>query len=193
MTWPFPGLWDAALTYEQFVEAAAPAHRDLWRSVHRLARLPEWARARAAALPEPRRLVALSEDWCGDAVNAVPVVARLVELSPNLAMRVLRRDEHPEVMDRYLTGGVARSIPVVIALTADMRELGWWGPRPAELQAWVMAQRAAGVAKKALYPEIRRWYARDRGESVLREVLALLEWSAPLKGAGHSNGNMKVS
>jgi len=177
MIWPFPGLWDRALTYERFVEEAAPDHRDLWRSVHRLARLPEFAIARAAVLPAPRRLVVLAEDWCGDAVNAVPILARLVEESANLSMRVLRRDEHPEVMDRYLTGA-ARAIPVVIALTEDLRELGWWGSRPSELQAWVMAQRAAGVEKKALYPEIRRWYARDRGASVLREVLDILEREA---------------
>ena len=178
MIWPFPGLWDRALTYELFVEEAAPSHRDLWTSVHRLARLPEWALARAAGLPGRRRLVVLAEDWCGDAVNAVPILARLVEESANLSMRVLRRDEHPEVMDRYLSGGVARAIPVVIALTEDLRELGWWGSRPTELQAWVVAQRAAGVEKKALYPEIRRWYARDRGASVLREVLDLLERGA---------------
>jgi hypothetical protein len=175
MVWPFPGLWDRALTYERFVEEAAPQYRDLWVSVYRLARVPEWTRGRVAALPGRYRLVVLSEDWCGDAVNAVPIVVRLVEASANLTLRILRRDEHPEVMDRYLTGGVARSIPVVIALTDEMEELGWWGPRPAELQGWVLAQRALGLDTKALYPEIRRWYARDKGESVLRGVLALLE------------------
>jgi len=85
-------------------------------------------------------------------------------------------------MDRYLTG-TARSIPVVIVLTAAMRELGWWGPRPHELQAWVMAERAGGRDKAALYPEIRRWYARDKGATTLREVLALLRPPVP-GGAG---------
>jgi hypothetical protein len=31
------------------------------------------------------------------------------------------------------------------------------------------------VPKAELYPQIRRWYARDRGESTLREVLAILD------------------
>ena len=56
----------------------------------------------------------IAEDWCGDASNTIPILAKLVEL-PGLELRVLRRDEHPEVMDRYLTDG-SRSIPIVIAL-----------------------------------------------------------------------------
>jgi hypothetical protein len=44
-----------------------------------------------------------------------------------------------------------------------------WGPRPAVLQEWVMANRRMPGAER--YPLIRRWYAKDRGETVLREVL----------------------
>jgi hypothetical protein len=83
---------------------------------------------------------------------------------------VLRRDEHPEVMDRYLTNG-SRSIPVVIALDEEFAEVGHWGPRPTELQSWVMTNRTI-IPKSELYPQVRRWYARDHGESTLREVLA---------------------
>jgi hypothetical protein len=119
----------------------------------------------------PRKLLVLAEDWCGDASNTIPILARLVEEVPGLELRVLRRDEHPEVMDLYLTDG-ARAIPIVIALDSEYREVGHWGPRPAELQAWVMANREM-IPKSDIYPLVRKWYARDRGESTLREVLAL--------------------
>jgi hypothetical protein len=56
-------------------------------------------------------------------------------------------------------------------LDEEFREIGHWGPRPAELQAWFLANRE--MPKQERYPLIRRWYARDRGESVLREVLGL--------------------
>ncbi|HEY2806630.1 MAG TPA: thioredoxin family protein, partial [Gemmatimonadales bacterium] len=141
---------------------------------YQLARVPPWAIADASLLGMRFRLVVIAEDWCGDATNTVPVLARWAELTTNVELRVLRRDQHPDVMDHYLTGGTARSIPVVIVLTESMEELGWWGPRPKELQAWTMAQRAAGRDKKALYPEIRRWYAKDKGETTLREVLAVM-------------------
>jgi hypothetical protein len=169
--WPFVDRWEAAQTYEQFQADAAPEHRGLWEAIHRLAKVPAWAPASAAALPAGARLVALSEDWCGDAVNVLPLVAKWAAAA-GVPFRVLKRDEHPDVMDRYLSG-TARAIPVVIALTGDWMELGWWGSRPAALQAWVQEQRAAGRTKAELYPEIRRWYAKDKGESTLREVLGL--------------------
>ncbi len=169
--------WDAALTYDAFQAGAAPEHRGLWDAIHRLARVPEWAPASADALPAGARLVALSEDWCGDAVNTLPIVAKWAAAA-GVPLRILRRDEHPDVMDRYLTG-TARAIPVVIALAGDWQELGWWGPRPSALQAWVQEQRALGRTKQELYPEIRRWYARDKGESTLREVVALFGGQVP--------------
>ena len=79
------------------------------------------------------------------------------------------RDRYPEVMDQYLTNG-SRSIPIVIVLDEYYHEIGHWGPRPTELQAWVMANRAT-MPKTELYPQVRKWYARDRGETTIREVL----------------------
>lgn len=174
MSLDFRALWDQALPYGEFV-AASTEHRGLWEGVYRIAILPEWTRGLDASAA-PRRLLVLAEDWCGDASNTVPIVARLAEQVPGLELRVLRRDEHSEVMDKYLTNG-ARSIPIVIALDADFRELGHWGPRPHVLQDWVMANKER-IAKAELYPQVRRWYARDRGESTLREVLEAARGSA---------------
>jgi hypothetical protein len=111
----------------------------------------------------------IAEDWCGDASSTIPIVAKLVAQVPGLELRVLLRDQNPELMNRYLTNG-SRSIPIVIALDEEFREVGHWGPRPRELQAWVMANRAT-IPKAELYPQVRQWYARDRGETTVREVL----------------------
>ncbi|MEZ4414102.1 MAG: thioredoxin family protein [Gemmatimonadales bacterium] len=165
----FPSLWRTALPYHDFV-AASTKHCGLWVGVHKFARLPQWSNGLDLGAT-PRRLLVLAEDWCGDASNTIPVLAKLVEQVPGLELRVLRRDEHPEVMDRYLTNG-SRSIPIVIVLDADFMEVGHWGPRPAELQAWVMANRDS-MPKGELYPQARKWYARDRGESTLREVMSI--------------------
>jgi len=165
----FAALWSAALPFNDFV-AESTAHRGLWEGIYRIARVPEWA-AQEDFSSAPRHLLVLAEDWCGDASNTVPFLARLVEALPGVDLRILRRDEHPALMDAYLTNG-SRSIPIVIALDADFREVGHWGPRPAELQAWVM-ERLGTAPKGELYPEVRRWYARDRGESTLREVLSV--------------------
>jgi thioredoxin-like negative regulator of GroEL len=134
--------------------------------------LPEWALARATALSGRPRLLAIVEDWCGDGSSTVPVLAKLADASEKLALRVIRRDENLDVMSRYLTDGT-RSIPIVIVLDEAFRELGHWGPRPHELQQWVTDHKAT-MPKEERYRYVRGWYARDRGETMLREVLALV-------------------
>lgn len=165
----FRKLWDEAFTFEAFVAACKAEHCGLWQGIYNLARIPGWA---LAAVPsgEKRRLLAIAEDWCGDASNTIPILAKLADQAPGLELRVIMRDQNPEVMDQYLTNGT-RSIPIVIALNESFDEIGHWGPRPTELQAWVMANRGT-VPKAELYPQVRKWYARDRGETTIREVLA---------------------
>lgn len=164
----FKSLWERALSFDRFLRESAPEHVQLWEGVYRAATIPEWALR--LSVPPSVRLLVLAEDWCGDAANTVPVIQKWAETA-QVELRILRRDEHPGVMDRYLTG-TSRSIPIVIVLDAEFREIGHWGPRPSELQAWVMANRLT-MESGARYREVRRWYAKDRGESTLREVTVL--------------------
>jgi len=178
MPWPFAHLWDGALTFERFVRESTE-HCQMWTGVYRTARVPERLVVEALALPGRFRILAIVEDWCGDASNTIPVIVRWIERLPNAEIRLVRRDEQPELMDVYLTG-TARSIPIAIVLTEEMVELGRWGPRPAELQAWVMERKRAGAGSE-IYPEIRKWYAKDRGETTLRELLAVMKRGAGLR------------
>lgn len=166
--------WEAGFTWEDYLETEAREHRELWHGVWQRARLSEGSRERATRLPGGWKLLIVTEDWCGDAVNTVPVLARLAA-EAGAELRVLKRDEHPELMEGYLTGG-SRSIPIAIVLDAAFRPVGHWGPRPAELQAFVLREKAAGVRPaKEIYRDVRSWYARDRGESTAREVLDVVE------------------
>jgi hypothetical protein len=171
-----PSLRDrfaAAETLDAFI-ARAEQHPDLWRAMRARARAPQDLVERARRLEAPRHLLVLLEDWCGDAINTIPSVAALVDAVPRLALRVLARDEHPDLMDARLTNGT-RSIPVVIVLDERFTEVGWWGPRPAELQRWATSPEARAMGHGERYREIRRWYARDRGRSTLVELLDLVE------------------
>lgn len=171
MTLDLRSLWSKATPYHEFVREAV-ASRELWKAMEQIARVPEWAIAAARGSGEKFNLLVLAEDWCGDGSSTIPYLAKLATLTRSIEVRVLRRDEHPAVMDRYLTDG-ARAIPIVIVLNRQLEELGHWGPRPRDLQEWVQNERAK-TGMKPPYPQIRRWYARDKGISTLREVLALL-------------------
>lgn len=146
---------------------------DLWAAVWRRAVVDEDYLQRVDAVPGDWHLLVLSEDWCGDAVNTVPVVAKLAALSPSLELRVLARDENLDLMDAHLTG-TSRSIPIVILLDAEYRERDWWGPRPTALQDSVSGEWKV-LEKSSRYREARMWYARDRGRTTLEEVVSMLE------------------
>ena len=168
--------FESALRFPDYLETVRK-NEALWRGVHRWVRLPGHVVDEARALAGTWHLLALSEDWCGDAVNILPVVARFAEAVPNVDLRVLSRDENPDIMDAHLTGGRSRSIPVVILYDRDFRERGWWGPRPGRLQKWVMGE-GMKMEPGPRYAETRRFYARDRGKAILSEVLDLIRSAA---------------
>ncbi len=171
--------WERAWTFPEML-ARARSHRVLWGEIHDRARIPPALLERVAALGGRWYLLLLSEDWCGDAVNTVPVLARLAEAAPNLELRILARDQNPALMDTHLTG-TSRSIPVAMVLDDDFREHGWWGPRPTPLQQWFL-ETGKHMPKEARYREMRGWYARDRGATTLAEVVALIERAAEEAG-----------
>ncbi len=146
---------------------------DLWGAVWRRAAVSDLQVQRAEALAGAWHLLVLSEDWCGDAVNTVPVIARFAELASNVDLRVLARDENPDLMDAHLTGAGSRSIPVVIVLDEHFREVGWWGPRPSALQRWATTD-GKSLDKDERYREIRTWYARDKGATTVEEILGVM-------------------
>jgi thiol-disulfide isomerase/thioredoxin len=117
------------------------------------------------------RLLALSEDWCGDCVSVLPVVARLAEQA-GIAFRVLSRDANTDLMDAHQTSRTM-SIPVIMILDDQLRELGWWGPRPAALQRWYRNE-ALFLPGPERSRRKRAWYARDRGRTVVSEVVDAL-------------------
>lgn len=133
-------------------------------------------------------LLAISEDWCIDSQSSIPVIAALADRASNLELRIVGRDANPALMDAHLTNGTARSIPVVIVLDADGNEHGWWGPRPSPLQQRVTTEWKA-LTKPERNREIRRWYAVDRGRTILEEVVALLEHAAATQPASAIAGS----
>ena len=170
--------WALGIPWDRYLEHEVGAHRELWDGVWRRARSPRDQLDRLAGIGGSWRLLVLSEDWCGDASNLVPVLARLAADAPELDLRILKRDEHPDVMDLYLTNG-SRSIPLAIILDDQGNAVGRWGPRPEHLQDFVMRERRTGERPMTeVYKHVRRWYATDRGHTTIRELVDRIEQAA---------------
>lgn len=122
----------------------------------------------------------ITEGWCGDAAQIVPVMNKMAELSDHIELRLILRDQNLEVMDAFLTNG-GRSIPKLIVLDPETNEvLCSWGPRPAELQEQYMSGRAEALKiedeterKEALGQlaiDLHTFYAKDKGQRIQKEL-----------------------
>jgi hypothetical protein len=171
-------LWNAAQDWPAWLETVQDK-RDLWDANRRRARVRPAEAARLSALPGSRRVLVLTEDWCGDAARSVPVIAKALADAPQVEARYLSLDEQPDAIARHLTHG-GRAIPIAIVLDEHGRELGAWGPRPAPLQALFRERRREQGAPTAetlaaFYAPVMAWYGRDEGVTTLQELLVLLE------------------
>jgi hypothetical protein len=159
-------------TFAEFIARPIKNH-EMWMGVYKHVTIPIEISARVEALGGHWHLLVLSEDWCGDSVNIVPIIAKLTESVSNMDMRLLPRDENLDIMDTHLTGK-SRSIPMVILLNQKFQECGTWGPRPRELQKWVL-EKGLQLSKEERYKQVRTFYARDHGLTTMNEIVSMLE------------------
>ena len=115
----------------------------------------------------------ITEGWCGDAAQNIPVIEKIAAANPGIETRYVLRDENPELMDQFLTNGT-RSIPKLIAIDRSTgRVLGTWGPRPKVVQDLFTEQRSQGIEKSVILENVQRWYLADRGRSLQKELAEL--------------------
>ena len=132
--------------------------------------------AAAAGLQGNYLWLIITEGWCGDAAQLVPVFEAVAQASQgHLTTRYVLRDEHPELMDQYLTGG-GKAIPKLLVLhPTTLAEITHWGPRPAPAQELFRKLKAEGATHEAFALQLHTWYAHDRTQTTQNELLALVQ------------------
>lgn len=116
----------------------------------------------------------LTEGWCGDTSQNIPVMHAMEKECPQLSLRLIMRDDNPDIMDQYLTNG-ARSIPKLVCLKkTTLEEMFTWGPRPAPVQAMVMDLLKNGVSKEEKGLKVQQWYNTDKTLSLQKELTTLV-------------------
>ncbi|MDR0229778.1 MAG: thioredoxin family protein [Flavobacteriaceae bacterium] len=119
--------------------------------------------------------VVITESWCGDAAQIVPVLNKMAEATDNIELKLVFRDQNLDLMDAFLTNG-GRAIPKLIIADATTKNiLGHWGPRPVLAQKVVTDYKAAhGVVDENGKTELQMWYTKDKGYEVQKEVIDLI-------------------
>ena len=122
----------------------------------------------------------LTEGWCGDAAQNIPVLHKIAEQAENIELKLLLRDQNLPVMDAFLTNG-GRSIPKLIAVdTNSLAVIGTWGPRPEAAQFMVSEfKKIKDGDYSEFVKEVQLWYARDKTIAMQKELKALLkDWKS---------------
>lgn len=126
------------------------------------------------SVTNPQIWLVLTEAWCGDAAQSLPVMHILAQQNPLIDLQILLRDDNLELMDQYLTNGISRSIPKLIALDAATgTTLFTWGPRPTALQELFYQMKTGGKDYDTIKEELQRWYNNDRTASIQSELAGL--------------------
>ena len=123
----------------------------------------------------PQTWFVLTEGWCGDAAQTIPVLDKISKLNSNIELKFLLRDENIELMDQHLTNGKSRSIPKLIAIDENNEELFNWGPRPKVLQEMFYHMKANAISNDTIKEEMHKWYAKDKTVTAQKEILELLK------------------
>jgi len=121
------------------------------------------------AVEKPVFVLALAKDWCPDVVRHVPVLATLEDACPSLSVRYFTRNDHPEILSRFLTNG-GEAVPKFKFFNMDFVECGTWGPMPSSCREIIARGRACGGLKTAR-ERVSALYAADPQLRIVVEEL----------------------
>lgn len=134
--------------------------------------LPELQQA-LSALKSSYRLLIISEGWCGDAAQLVPVFQELALQFPDkLDLRLVLRDQHLELIDAHLTHG-GRAIPLLLLINEKDEQIAQWGPRPVILQELLQQWKKDEADLFKLAEKLHLWYAKDHTVHTQNELSQL--------------------
>jgi len=123
---------------------------------------------------KPITWLVLSEGWCGDAAQTLPVINKIADKSDLINLRIIFRDEHEELMRHFLTNG-GKSIPKLLVLNSENNVLNTWGPRPNIATKMVQDYKNThGQLDAAFKQELQVWYNKDKGVNIQENMVGLL-------------------
>lgn len=138
-------------------------------------RLSEEAVSLAEKIDRDFTWLVLTESWCGDAAQTLPVINKFSEVSKKIDLKVVLRDENDELMNEFLTDG-NKSIPKLIVIENDSRKVvSSWGPRTEKATKMIQDyKKTHGKVDDKIKKDLQVWYNKDKGKHIEKEMISLL-------------------
>ncbi|HQN55925.1 MAG TPA: thioredoxin family protein [Saprospiraceae bacterium] len=180
-------FWDEGLTYDEYIALSQkrldhPANEEEAekREYYELA-LQRMSRMTKRYVPDAGQVEAfagknfdgkvliITEPWCGDASQAVPVANKFFEKN---GVRITLRDQEPSLIDDFLTDG-AKSIPIILFIDDNWKVVAQWGPRPAFGYELFLKYKAnpEEYTKEQFHNDLQVYYAKNKGYDTIEEIL----------------------
>jgi hypothetical protein len=160
-------------TWAAFYEGV-DRRRELWIENWTHARVPEDLAARAQRAEGPWRVLVITEPGCSDSANSIPFIAKLVEATPALDLRIVDSTAGRRWLEAHRSPDGRAATPTVLVLDEDFRIRGCWIEQPVALQALWLPVVARGTMSEEIGAKLA-WYANDGGRETLREFVEVLE------------------
>ncbi len=172
------------LTFNEFL-ATIKSNKDRFLSNYKEMQLTPDDETAFSGLPKRKntiiRVLAIVEDWCPDVFRHLPILAKIVDTSNDIELRILFRDQNLDLMEQYLTNS-CMSIPTIVFFDDDYNELGRWVERPKEATKFMLEVRhrlaQPGMTEQKLRDATRdiidEEYQRRLKYEMVRELRELL-------------------
>ena len=117
----------------------------------------------------------ITESWCGDAAHVIPVLNKIAELSEQIDLKLVLRDENEALMNQFLTNGGRAIAKLIMIDNATGEVLNTFGPRPSEATQLVNDYKAKyGALTPEFKEKLQGWYNKDKGQNIISDILKLL-------------------
>lgn len=186
--------WRAGLTLDQYVRTMHHKQDAMRRRLQEVTLQP-LERNFFSNLEGKIRVLVMTEDWCGDSLMNLPILAKIVRATPRMEMRIFIRSQFAE-LEGYFASREIHSIPVFAFLDHHYNMIGTWIERPQaaqildqqwyadhpEIEAINASAAFTAEQKKSLLRPIYRkklsamedWYNQSLQQATVDEIKSIL-------------------
>jgi hypothetical protein len=145
--------FDEGLEYHAFLaKYGTTDQRRRWEAVHEQVALSDAQRDLLESFTRDMKVLCLAGAWCGDCVNQCPIFSHFTIVNPRINVRFFDRDANPDLGQALSVCGGAR-VPVVLFLSEDNYQVGWYGDRTLSKYCKMVADEFGAACPSGLVPE----------------------------------------
>lgn len=147
--------FETGLGYHEFLARyGTDEQRRRWEMVHEQIELTPAQRDVLSGFQREIKVLCLAGAWCGDCVNQCPIFDHFSIVTPRIQLRFFDRDANPDLAQPLSICGGAR-VPVVLFLSEDNQQVGWYGDRTLSKYRQIAADQLGAACPTGLVPEAR--------------------------------------